>query len=178
LNSQNLRRAFLLILLILSYGLLGSLIIKSLEFENYSSRQVEYSKIRSEWINSLNISDSVFAELEDSIVNNYIDLEDNLWSFGHSFLFCVETLSTQGFGRLAPSTREGQIFTIVYAFFGIGLTTLFMINFGETVMKLVKYFSKNLKNRRIRRRRQFLTILAAFIFTTTSAAIWYHWTEN
>eukprot|EP00493_Phyllostaurus_siculus_P018173 UN18458 len=53
-----------------------------------------------------------------------------------------------------------------------------MINFGETCMKLVKYLSKKEKNRRKRRRRQFLTILAAFVFTITSAALWYHMTEK
>jgi len=178
LHSSKFRRAFTLIFLIVSYGCIGAAIIQGLEFESYHIRQDKYKEIRLDWQRSLNITESKFNELESSIISNFIELEDNLWSFENCFLFCVETLSTQGFGRLAPYTREGQIFTIIYAFFGIGLTTLFMINFGQTCMKLVKYLSKKEKNRRKRRRRQFLTILAAFVFTITSAALWYHMTEK
>ena len=52
------------------------------------------------------------------------------WSLLDSFYFCVMTLSTVGFGDLAPTSEASKTFTIVFALLGIGL-------FASFVAKLV-----------------------------------------
>ncbi|MEP2703387.1 MAG: potassium channel family protein [Roseibium sp.] len=43
------------------------------------------------------------------------------WSFVDAFYFSVITLSTVGYGDLAPQTDLGKIFTSIYILVGIGL---------------------------------------------------------
>ncbi len=52
------------------------------------------------------------------------------WGFLGSLYFCVMTLSTIGYGDLAPTSDLSRGFTIVYAIMGIGL-------FASFVAKLV-----------------------------------------
>lgn len=43
------------------------------------------------------------------------------WTLLDSFYFCVMTMTTIGYGDLAPSTDLSKIFTIIYAFISIGV---------------------------------------------------------
>lgn len=49
----------------------------------------------------------------------YHELED--WDWIDSFYFSVVTLSTVGYGDLAPSTRASKLFTVAYLLTGISL---------------------------------------------------------
>lgn len=48
------------------------------------------------------------------------------WSWLNSLYFSVITLSTVGYGDLAPTTDIGKIFTIIYIFAGIGIILAFV----------------------------------------------------
>ena len=47
------------------------------------------------------------------------------WRWLDAFYFCVVSLTTTGFGDLAPVTDLGKIFTMVYLLTGIGLFVTF-----------------------------------------------------
>lgn len=48
------------------------------------------------------------------------------WNWINSLYFSVITLSTVGYGDLAPTTDIGKIFTIIYIFMGIGVILSFV----------------------------------------------------
>jgi voltage-gated potassium channel Kch len=50
--------------------------------------------------------------------------------------FTIITLTTVGYGDLAPQTDPGKIFTMVYIFVGLSLISGFIILLGEHSKKL------------------------------------------
>jgi voltage-gated potassium channel Kch len=48
------------------------------------------------------------------------------WSLLDSFYFSSITLTTVGYGDLAPQTASGKLFTVFYIFTGIGLIVGFL----------------------------------------------------
>ena len=58
-------------------------------------------------------------------------MERQGWSLFDAFYFCSMTLTTVGYGDLAPETVAGKLFTVFYVFTGIGL----LVGFLNTVAK-------------------------------------------
>ena len=48
------------------------------------------------------------------------------WSWVDSFYFSVMTLTTVGYGDLAPTTDGGKIFTTIFVFGGLGIVLTFL----------------------------------------------------
>lgn len=48
------------------------------------------------------------------------------WGWLDSFYFCAITLATIGYGDLAPKTDLGKLFTIFYAFAGLGVVAAYI----------------------------------------------------
>ncbi len=64
-------------------------------------------------------------------------------SLGVSFLsmYWLKSFSFSGYGNLAPSTRFGQLFLIVYALFGIPLCLLFISSVGQYILKITTWIA-------------------------------------
>ena len=56
------------------------------------------------------------------------------WSFLDALYFCMMTITTIGYGDLAPSTPASKIFTIAYSFLGIGMFVVLAARIASTVI--------------------------------------------
>ena len=57
------------------------------------------------------------------------------WNRLDSLYFTVITVTTIGYGDLAPITDEGKIFTIFFSFFGVAMAFYFLSLIGGWVFK-------------------------------------------
>ena len=57
------------------------------------------------------------------------------WNNLDSFYFTVVTVTTIGYGDIAPLTNEGKIFTILFSFMGVGMAFYFFTLFGNYVYR-------------------------------------------
>nr|WP_275411560.1 potassium channel family protein [Shimia biformata] len=58
------------------------------------------------------------------------------WTWIDALYFSAATMSTVGYGDLAPQTDIGKIFTVIYIFMGIGV---FVALFSQFARALLKY---------------------------------------
>ena len=58
------------------------------------------------------------------------------WSWVDAFFFSATTVSTVGFGDLAPDTDLGKSFTVIYMFVGIGVFVLLFTQLAKAMLKL------------------------------------------
>ena len=65
------------------------------------------------------------------------------WRVLDALYFTIITLTTVGYGDLAPKTDAGKIFTIVYIFVGLSLISGFIILLGEHSKKLKRFGRKD-----------------------------------
>jgi len=66
------------------------------------------------------------------------------WSWLDSFYFTVVTLTTIGYGDLAPKTPAGKIFTMFYILLGLGVLAVFISTVAEHTMKEQRAMAKNI----------------------------------
>ena len=65
------------------------------------------------------------------------------WSPIDSFYFSTMTLTTVGFGDIAPTTEMGKIFTSFYALFGIGIVLYILSSvIGVFIFNQERYFDR------------------------------------
>lgn len=58
------------------------------------------------------------------------------WSWIDAFYFSATTVSTVGFGDLAPHTELGKLFTVIYMFVGIGVFVLLFTQLAKAMLKV------------------------------------------
>ena len=62
----------------------------------------------------------------------YVQVEG--WHWVDALYFSTATLSTVGFGDLAPQTQFGKIFTVVYIFVGVGVFVALFAHFARALL--------------------------------------------
>lgn len=58
------------------------------------------------------------------------------WSWIDALYFSVATMSTVGYGDLAPVTNFGKLFTVFYIFVGVGVFVLLLTQFARALLSL------------------------------------------
>lgn len=91
------------------------------------------SKVDSDDLEDLLESSQDFIQDGISVLRK--DEDEENWSFGQSVLFTVTVVTTIGYGHVTPLTKNGKIFTIVYATLGIPFTLVFIT---ATVQRLLE----------------------------------------
>jgi voltage-gated potassium channel len=71
------------------------------------------------------------------------------WTLLDAFYFSSITLTTVGYGDLAPVTQAGKLFTVFYIFTGIGLIVAFLNAVARTAIEQ-REEARTLRNRRKR----------------------------
>ncbi len=74
------------------------------------------------------------------------------WSLLDAFYFSAITLTTVGYGDLAPSTPAGKLFTVFYIFAGLGIVIGFVNAVARTSVEQGTREGRGLLMRRPRRR--------------------------
>ena len=70
---------------------------------------------------------AVFQEIDPSLADE---------SFPDVLLFTFTTVTTIGYGSIAPTSKSGIIFCIIYICFGVPLVFLVLSNFSEMIAEL------------------------------------------
>ncbi|XP_072051235.1 uncharacterized protein [Amphiura filiformis] len=86
----------------------------------------------------------------------YIHLGDDnsttprIWNWPNAFYGCFSVITTIGYGTIAPITKFGRMFVIVYAIVGIPLMLLLVADIGGQLARLVKIIIIAIRKRRER----------------------------
>ncbi|VDN60624.1 unnamed protein product [Dracunculus medinensis] len=115
------------------YLLIGAIVFVQIEGPSEDQDMMTYKEFRNHWNTVLMEAgfqetdvDQLFADIREMALKG-IWAEKNItsepnWSFGQAFFFTGALISTVGYGRVLPRTREGKFFTIVYCIIGIPMT--------------------------------------------------------
>ncbi len=89
-----------------------------------------------------------------TVIYHYV--ED--WKWLDALYFSAVTITTVGFGDLAPKTDLGKMFTIFYAFTGIGVALYTLTQVGQIYVehrvetRIINELSEGMERRRLRRK--------------------------
>ncbi|XP_061899470.1 potassium channel subfamily K member 10-like isoform X2 [Entelurus aequoreus] len=111
------------------------------------------------------------------------------WDLGSAFFFAGTVITTIGYGNIAPSTKGGKIFCILYAIFGIPLFGFLLAGVGDqlgtifvkSIAKVEKMFRNKhnqISQTKIRVASTLLFILAGCILFVTIPAVIFKYIEG
>ncbi|XP_077999279.1 uncharacterized protein LOC144452128 [Glandiceps talaboti] len=140
-----------LILLFLGYVIFGAFVFKAIEapWELEERRQLVAKRERlidTLWnisaytnsrINGTQMIQSYLSEWEDTLFNSpSVSIEgEPHWSFTGALFFSSATITTIGYGNIAPVTILGRVLCIFYAFMGVPLTLLVLTDIGALLAR-------------------------------------------
>ncbi|KAF6130884.1 hypothetical protein HJG60_007842 [Phyllostomus discolor] len=147
---------FILLIGFMGYCLMGAKIFQALETDAQEKLKDTFVAAKQELMNDYaSISPEkleAFLQLLTFSVKNGIVPALNgttyiTWNLRNSFSFVASTLSTIGYGSIAPKTPMGQIFCVFYALLGIPLTIIFLKSVGNAILRPFSGLEKYLQNK-------------------------------
>ncbi|WKX95788.1 hypothetical protein Q1695_012332 [Nippostrongylus brasiliensis] len=160
----------ILLLVLAAYSALGTVVFYYLETPNerivVAERKIELDK-RIEML-AEHLSDvaenKTAEEMAEDVKNAYIDMlnvegtykwstfyrsadpENNYkWTYASSFFFAMNVYTTTGYGSIAPETRAGQWFVIIYGFIFVPVTLVVIRDLGQwLLLGLTRVYARTL----------------------------------
>ncbi|XP_037789554.1 two pore potassium channel protein sup-9-like [Penaeus monodon] len=144
MKKQNVR-TLSLIVITLTYLLVGAAVFDALESEHESRKSQALAKIEKKLIEKYSIEHNDYLLLETIVLSEVPYKAEQQWKFVGAFYYATTVLTTIGYGHSTPSTIPGKIFTIFYAMVGIPLCLVLFHSIGERLNKVSSIVIKSIK---------------------------------
>uniref|UniRef100_A0A5G2RAL2 Potassium channel domain-containing protein n=1 Tax=Sus scrofa TaxID=9823 RepID=A0A5G2RAL2_PIG len=171
---------YVLLIGFMSYCLMGAKVFQTLETDIQEKLKNSFldaeTALMKNYVNITPEELEIFLQmLALSIKHGIIPVRTGVvyfsWSFRNSFSFVASTLSTIGYGSIAPRTPMGQIFCVFYALLGIPLTIIFLKAVSNAILRPLSGFEKYLQNMGMEERRIRIYTILFFLVTGLSLFI-------
>ncbi|XP_033028575.1 potassium channel subfamily K member 16-like [Lacerta agilis] len=156
----------------LTYVVMGALVFEILEKDHHKKvidtvfqlKQdffLNYTSLSPEDVESF--IQKVIASVRKGIIPiGYEAPEKNSdWDFSNSFFFVGTMLSTIGYGNVCPQTKEGQIFCIIFALFGIPFNLICLNYIGFLVSRLFERCARKIWGRGKKKTKRYIFLFVA-----------------
>nr|XP_028564050.1 potassium channel subfamily K member 9-like [Podarcis muralis] len=102
------------------------------------------------------------------------------WDFSTSFFFMATVLTTIGYGNLCPQTKEGQLFCIIFALFGIPFNLLCFNYIGTSISRFFESCTEKVygKGRKKSARYIFVFVVLGILMFLILPAFFFQWMEG
>ncbi|XP_070576747.1 potassium channel subfamily K member 18-like [Ptychodera flava] len=151
-----------LALLLVGYAVMGAAVFKAIEAPFETEERNHISESRQHFLQSIwnitsnqNTTDvdhfNLWADLATEVLGLYErdhaqavkhGINDDVpakWTFSGSLFFACTVFTTIGYGHMAPVTKGGRVFCMLYAFFGIPLLMLVLVDLGMLLARGTKF---------------------------------------
>ncbi|XP_024853842.1 potassium channel subfamily K member 16-like isoform X1 [Bos taurus] len=156
-DKEKLSKASRYVLLIgfICYCMMGAKIFQALETDIQEELKLAFldaeTNLMETYVNITSEELEIFLQiLSLSIKHGIIPVRNGAiyfsWDFRNSFSFVTSTLSTIGYGLIAPRTPMGQMFCVFYSLLGIPLTIIFLQSVSNALLQPLSEFEKYLQN--------------------------------
>ncbi|XP_008527405.2 potassium channel, subfamily K, member 16-like isoform X1 [Equus przewalskii] len=172
-SSSKVSRCILLIAVV-GYYLMGAKIFQVLETDKQEELRNSFLEAKAALMKNYACITSdeleIFLQtLTFSVKNGIIPLKNGTlylsWNFKNSISFVAYTLTTIGYGTIAPRTPMGQLFCVFYALLGIPLTIIFLELVSKAISQPLSGLGKYLQNMGIKEGQVKICMLVFFLVT-------------
>ncbi|XP_033028576.1 potassium channel subfamily K member 16-like [Lacerta agilis] len=173
-----------------TYVVMGALVFEILEKENHQKLQDGMFHLKEDFF--LNYTKLTPAEVESFLaklveylqmgiypIETHAENVESSWDFVNSFYFVGTVLSTIGYGHISPRTKEGQIFCVIFALFGVPFCLICLNYIGFLVSRLFQCCAKILcgKGNKKSPRYMLLFMLLGVIMFVILPSFLFKWVE-
>ncbi|XP_034997051.1 potassium channel subfamily K member 16-like [Zootoca vivipara] len=175
---------------LMTYMVMGAFVFELLENDNYKKLQRETFDMKEEFFLNYTSLSPEEVEIYIQAVIKAVRLGINPirndpysqshWDFVHCFFFVGTMLSTIGYGNLCPQTKEGQIFCVIFALFGIPFNLICLNYIGVLVSGLFESLSERLYGKEGKKtaRYIFLFVGMGIITFLILPSLFFQWMEG
>ncbi|KAB7505861.1 Open rectifier potassium channel protein 1 [Armadillidium nasatum] len=108
-----------------------------------------FSQFQSVWVldESGKINETLFEKFwKESKIDEDVAHQETMWTWYNSFFFSFQTITTIGFGMMAPKTILGKSLLILYSLFGVPFNGIVFASLADLFSKK---FVKKIDNKRL-----------------------------
>ncbi|XP_033028544.1 potassium channel subfamily K member 16-like [Lacerta agilis] len=156
----------------ITYIVMGAFVFELLENDHHKRVETEIFQRKEEFLKNytalspeevelflVNVMSSVQMGIDP--VGDRPQEEHSSWDFANSFFFVGTMLATIGYGNLCPQTKEGQIFCVIYALFGIPFNLICLNYIGFLVSGLFERLAEKVHGKENKKSAVYITVFVA-----------------